>query len=85
MSDVKALSPESRRALRLLFEKKVVSGWEIASVVGGPNLLRSAIEPLLGFVDFNGDLEDPERMLKSFFNIKPSAVPEVRLILDKPA
>jgi len=88
MSEVNTLSNLSRRALRLLLEKNVASGWELASVVGGPDKLPKAMEPLLsqGFVDSSCNSEDDEeRMLKSFFNVKPSAVPSARLALDKPA
>lgn len=65
----------SKRVLRLLLERKVVSGWEIASAVG-QDKFKEAIEPLLshGYVDFSGDLADAERMLKSYFNLKPSAL-----------
>ena len=73
----------SKRVLRLLLERKVVSGWEIASAVGGAEHIKAAVEPLTArdFVDFSGDLNDPERMLKSFVNLKPSAVATAKQIL----
>jgi hypothetical protein len=85
MSSIKLsdLSDPSQRVLRFLMDRKVASGWELASVVGGPENIKAAVEPLLvyNFVDFTSDLDNPERMLKSYINLKPSAVSVVKQVL----
>lgn len=81
MDDAPPLGELSKRVLRLLLDRKVVSGWEIASAVGGPEHIKDAVEPLTDFVDFSGDLNDCERILKSFFNLKPSAVTSAKQML----
>ena len=77
-----ALSLESKRALKLFLDRKVVSGWELASVVGSPEKLKSALQPLVesGWVDFNGKLEISEEqiLLKSYFNLRQSKVSEAK-------
>ena len=77
------LEEPSKRALKLILDRKVVSGWELASEVGGPDKLKAAIEPLLasGLVDFGGDLYDEDRMLKSFFNLRLSRAGEAKSAL----
>ena len=75
MSAPDELNDLSKRALKFLLDRKVASGWEIARAIGGPDQLKPALQPLLarGYVDYDGDLEDQERTLKSYFNAKPSA------------
>lgn len=77
------LEEASKRALRLIVDRKVVSGWELASVVGGPDKLKAAIEPLVasGLVDFGGDWYDEERLLKSYFNLRLSRAGEAKSAL----
>ena len=77
------LTDLSRRVLRFLMERKMASGWELASVVGSPDKIKEAVEPLLAhnLVDFTADLDDPERILKSYINLKPSAVSTVKQLL----
>ena len=77
------LSDASRRVLRFLMDRKMASGWELASVVGGPENIKAAVEPLLAhnFVDFTPDLDNAERVLKSYINLKPSAISQVKQVL----
>lgn len=77
------LPDPSLRVLRFLMDRKMASGWELASVVGGPENIKAAVEPLLAhnFVDFTSELDNPERVLKSYINLKPSAVHAVKQML----
>jgi hypothetical protein len=81
------LSEPSRRVLRFLMDRNMASGWELASVVDGPENIKAAVEPLLkyDFVDFTSDLDNSEKMLKSYINLKPSAVSIVKHLLYSPA
>jgi hypothetical protein len=73
-----SLSEESQRILRVMVQKPVIAGGELVILahISSPEKLADALRPLLsaGVISTNTSI-DPNEVLKSYFNLNPSARP----------
>ncbi len=73
---VSTLDPKAKKALRVIREKAVVSGWEPQALSGlTPAELLEAVRTLVDsdLIAASGELLQPEGVLEAYFNLRPSA------------
>jgi len=73
---VSTLNEKTRRALRVIRDKGVVSGWELKGLTGlTPDELLRSVQTLTDseLIASSGELLHPEAVLESYFNLRPSA------------
>ena len=70
------LPEDSKKVLRIMVRKPVITGYELAILAGiGPENLLPALTPLLaaGVIAANTSSVDPMEVSKTYYNLNPSA------------